>query len=81
MLPCPYPSSAGIGRTGVLILMETALCLVEANQPIFPLDIVRQMREQRLGMIQTAVGPCLSSCPQTHTHISLRSLESVSIRL
>ena len=47
--------SAGIGRTGVLILMETALCLIETNQPVFPLDIVRQMREQRLGMIQTAV--------------------------
>ncbi|CAF5005102.1 unnamed protein product, partial [Rotaria sp. Silwood1] len=39
---------------GVLISMETALCLIEANQPIFPLNIVRQMREQRLGMIQTA---------------------------
>ena len=47
--------SAGIGRTGVLILMETALCLIETNQPVFPLDIVRQMREQHLGMIQTAV--------------------------
>ncbi len=35
--------------------METALCLIETNQPVFPLDIVRQMREQRLGMIQTAV--------------------------
>ncbi len=47
--------SAGIGRTGVLILMETALCLIETNQPVFPLNIVRQMRDQRLGMIQTAV--------------------------
>ena len=50
-----FCSSAGIGRTGVLILMETALCLIESNQPVDPLDIVRQMREQRLGMIQTAV--------------------------
>ena len=50
-----FHSSAGIGRTGVLILMETALCLIETNQPVFPPDIVRQMREQRLGMIQTAV--------------------------
>lgn len=47
--------SAGIGRTGVLILVETALCLIETNQPVFPLDIVRQMREQRIGMIQTYV--------------------------
>lgn len=35
--------------------METALCLIEQNQPIYPLDIVREMREQRYGMIQTAV--------------------------
>jgi len=52
---CKLVFSAGIGRTGVLILMETALCLIETNQPVYPLDIVRQMREQRLGMIQTAV--------------------------
>ena len=45
--------SAGIGRTGVLILMETALCLIEANQPVFPLDLTRQMRDQRASMIQT----------------------------
>lgn len=45
--------SAGIGRTGVLILMETAMCLIEANEPVYPLDIVRQMRDQRAMMIQT----------------------------
>lgn len=45
--------SAGIGRTGVLILMETAMCLVEANRPVYPLDIVRQMRDQRAMLIQT----------------------------
>ena len=28
---------------------------MENKQPVFPLNIVRQMREQRLGMIQTAV--------------------------
>lgn len=47
--------SAGIGRTGVLILMETAMCLIEANEPVYPLDIVRAMRDQRAMMIQTAV--------------------------
>lgn len=45
--------SAGIGRTGVLILMETAMCLVEANEPVYPLDIVKAMRDQRAMMIQT----------------------------
>ena len=47
--------SAGIGRTGVLITMETAMCLIEANQPVYPLNIVRQMREQRAMLIQTSV--------------------------
>lgn len=47
--------SAGIGRTGVLITMETALCLMECSQPVYPLDIVRTMRDQRAMMIQTPV--------------------------
>lgn len=46
--------SAGIGRTGVLILMETGICLIEANEPVFPLDLVRQMRNQRAMLIQTS---------------------------
>ncbi|ETE70894.1 Tyrosine-protein phosphatase non-receptor type 4, partial [Ophiophagus hannah] len=47
------PQFAGIGRTGVLITMETAMCLIECNQPVYPLDIVRTMRDQRAMMIQT----------------------------
>lgn len=47
--------SAGIGRTGVLITMETAMGLIEQNQPVYPLDIVRQMRDQRSMMVQTSV--------------------------
>jgi len=45
--------SAGIGRTGVLILMETALCLVEQDQPVYPLHLTKTMRDQRPAMIQT----------------------------
>lgn len=49
-----YPTQiSGIGRTGVLILMESALYLVEANQPVYPLDLTRIMRDQRASMIQT----------------------------
>lgn len=47
--------SAGIGRTGVLVTMETAMCLIERNQPVYPLDIVRKMRDQRAMMVQTSV--------------------------
>ncbi|KAK0420190.1 hypothetical protein QR680_014559 [Steinernema hermaphroditum] len=51
--PIVVHCSAGIGRTGVLILMETAACLVEANQPIYPLDIMKTMRDQRATLVQT----------------------------
>ncbi|XP_056144880.1 tyrosine-protein phosphatase non-receptor type 4 [Lampris incognitus] len=51
--PMVVHCSAGIGRTGVLITMETALCLMECGQPVYPLDIVRTMRDQRAMMIQT----------------------------
>lgn len=47
--------SAGIGRTGVLVAMETALCLIEKSQPVYPLDIVRKMRDHRAMMVQTSV--------------------------
>ncbi|XP_025955663.2 tyrosine-protein phosphatase non-receptor type 3 isoform X3 [Dromaius novaehollandiae] len=46
--------SAGIGRTGVLVTMETAMCLIERKQPVYPLDIVRKMRDQRAMMVQTS---------------------------
>lgn len=52
--PTVVHCSAGIGRTGVLITMETAMCLIESNQPVYPLQIVRQMRDQRAMLIQTA---------------------------
>lgn len=46
---------AGIGRTGVLILMDTALALMEAKEPVYPLDIVQAMRDQRASMVQNVV--------------------------
>ncbi|CAO2580880.1 Tyrosine-protein phosphatase non-receptor type 3 [Lemmus lemmus] len=52
--PALVHCSAGIGRTGVLVTMETAMCLIERNLPIYPLDIVRKMRDQRAMMVQTS---------------------------
>ncbi|XP_047511410.1 tyrosine-protein phosphatase non-receptor type 4 isoform X1 [Pieris napi] len=46
--------SAGVGRTGALILAETALELVARRQPLYPLDLVRTMRTQRPMCIQNA---------------------------
>ena len=53
IIPSFASFSAGIGRTGVLITMETAMCLIESNEPVYPLDIVRTMRDQRAMLIQT----------------------------
>ncbi len=47
--------SAGIGRTGVLITMETMLTLLDVGRPVFPLDIVKTLRDQRAMMVQTTV--------------------------
>lgn len=52
---CNSNFSAGIGRTGVLITMETALNLMDQGRPVFPLDIVKTLREQRAMMVQTTV--------------------------
>lgn len=35
--------------------METAMCMIEANQPVLLLDIVHSMRDQRAMLIQTSV--------------------------
>ncbi|XP_054724356.1 tyrosine-protein phosphatase non-receptor type 4-like [Uloborus diversus] len=47
--------SAGVGRTGVLILMETAMGYMDADEPIYPLELVKSMRDQRVMMVQTMV--------------------------
>ncbi|XP_065194384.1 tyrosine-protein phosphatase non-receptor type 4-like [Sycon ciliatum] len=46
--------SAGVGRTGMFITMETALCMMDANEPVFPLELVQKIRDQRPMVIQTA---------------------------
>ncbi|VDP75749.1 unnamed protein product [Echinostoma caproni] len=53
--PIVVHCSAGIGRTGVLITMETALNLMERDQPVRPLELVQLMRAQRALLIQTTV--------------------------
>uniref|UniRef100_A0AAR2JWU0 protein-tyrosine-phosphatase n=1 Tax=Pygocentrus nattereri TaxID=42514 RepID=A0AAR2JWU0_PYGNA len=66
--PVVVHCSAGIGRTGVLITMETAMCLIERSQSVYPLDIVRTMRDQRAMMIQTPVS-AKSLCYTISVHL------------
>ncbi|XP_072316187.1 tyrosine-protein phosphatase non-receptor type 3 isoform X5 [Eucyclogobius newberryi] len=51
--PLMVHCSAGIGRTGVLITMETGLALLDQGRPVFPLEIVKTLRDQRAMMVQT----------------------------
>ena len=51
--PLVVHCSAGIGRTGVLILLETIATLIEQRRPLNLLFYVLQMRAQRALLIQT----------------------------
>lgn len=45
--------SAGIGRTGVLIVLEIACALFERNRGVDLADVIRTLRTQRMGLVQT----------------------------
>ncbi|XP_035255841.1 tyrosine-protein phosphatase non-receptor type 20 isoform X3 [Anguilla anguilla] len=51
--PVTVHCSAGIGRSGVLICTDVILGLIERDLSINVSDIVKEMRLQRYGMIQT----------------------------
>ncbi|XP_022658542.1 tyrosine-protein phosphatase non-receptor type 4-like isoform X2 [Varroa destructor] len=55
LAPVIVHCSAGIGRTGVLIMMETAMCLIEFGKAVWPEEMLRTMREQRAGLIQAEI--------------------------
>lgn len=48
------------------------MCLIERNQPVYPLDIVRKMRDQRAMMVQTSV----SDAEETSFSVYLLHLSS-----
>lgn len=43
----------------MLILMDTAISLLNVNEPVYPLDIVKNMRDQRPSMVQNVVSVLL----------------------
>ena len=42
--------------------METAFNMIEGAEPIYPLEIVRKMRDQRCSLIQTPVSGPFDEC-------------------
>ncbi|XP_063969005.1 tyrosine-protein phosphatase non-receptor type 13-like isoform X2 [Lytechinus pictus] len=52
-LPIVVHCSAGIGRTGTLITIDVILGLIEHDEEFKVLNIVKGLRKQRQGMIQT----------------------------
>lgn len=52
-MPVTVHCSAGVGRTGVLILIETGLGLIDVGEPVYPIELIREMRQQRASFIQT----------------------------
>ena len=55
-------SSAGVGRTGMVIAMEAAMHKMEAVEPVYPLELVRIMRDQRGMMVPSLVRLCVRTC-------------------
>lgn len=47
--------SAGIGRTGAFILLDSAMRLIQADCAVNPIHLVKMMRDQRPMMLQTSV--------------------------
>jgi tyrosine-protein phosphatase non-receptor type 4 len=51
--PVVVHCSAGVGRTGVLIAVETAINTMEILEPVDLMETVRRMRDQRGMMVQS----------------------------
>ena len=47
--------SAGVGRTGVFIALDTALCQAREDNRVDIIGIINNMRYQRMKMVQTLV--------------------------
>uniref|UniRef100_A0A665WD95 Tyrosine-protein phosphatase non-receptor type n=1 Tax=Echeneis naucrates TaxID=173247 RepID=A0A665WD95_ECHNA len=52
-LPVLVHCSAGVGRTGVVILSEITIACLEHNEPLDIPEVLRKLRTQRMMMVQT----------------------------
>lgn len=53
LLPVLIHCSAGVGRTGVVILSELMIACLEHNEALTVPEVLRMLREQRMMMVQT----------------------------
>ena len=73
--PCPLlvHCSAGVGRTGTFIVLDTMIERMKVEDTLNVYDFVKELREQRVLMVQTLVRP-------QHMHLKIahmiRSLNS-----
>lgn len=51
--PIVVHCSAGIGRTGVCMLIDMSLAQLEAGELTDPVVLLESIREQRYGLVQT----------------------------
>ena len=65
ILPSLFDHSAGVGRTGTFIALDTLLEQAKVENQVGIFDYCLYMREQRVNMIQTLVSYLL-------THLQLR---------
>ena len=52
--------SAGVGRTGTYIAIDTLLDVIEKETEVDICGIIMRMRQQRMKMVQTVVSICKS---------------------
>ena len=50
--------SAGVGRTGTFILLDSMLERIEEEKTVNVYEFLTQMRRQRVHMVQTLVSKC-----------------------
>jgi len=50
--------SAGVGRTGTLIVLDTELQRARKEGKVDPYACVNKLREHRSNIVQTEVQPC-----------------------
>ena len=60
-IPLLVHCSAGVGRTGMFIVLDTLLARMRSETCISVFEVVKEMRRMRVQMVQTQVPPPPSS--------------------